>query len=103
MQIGSLCSTSMMGCERAASLAGQSETDREQSLKQVGAAFESLFMTMILKQMRESMSEGGLFEGEGSDTLGGLFDMYMGEHIGQSSGLGIAHMVDSYLASKQTE
>ena len=71
--------------------------------KGVGREFEGLFATMLLKQMRESLNGDGLFAGESSDTLGGLFDLYLGEHIAQSGGFGLARVVESYLASTLTE
>ncbi|GEM_PF-6975520 len=73
------------------------------SIESVGTDFEGLFVTMLLKQMRESLNGDGLFAGESSDTLGGLFDLYLGDHIAQSGGFGLARAVESYLASQQDE
>lgn len=51
--------------------------------------FESVMLSMVLKQMRQSGSEEGLFPGDNSDTLGGMFDTYMGEHLAESGGFGL--------------
>jgi Rod binding domain-containing protein len=59
--------------------------------------FESMFTSLLLKEMRQTSGEEGLFQGESSDTMGGMFDMFMGEHIAKEGGLGIAHMVQTYL------
>jgi len=70
---------------------------------QIGEDFESLFYSLLLKEMRQSISsdsEGGLFPGDSSDTLGGLFDLFMGKHLAASQGLGIGNAVAKYLANQ---
>jgi len=59
----------------------------------VGEQFESLFVSMMLKEMRQSMSEDGLFAGDSSDVYGGLFDMFLGQHIATQGAFGIADLV----------
>jgi len=69
---------------------------------QIGQQVESMFASILIKSMRKTLGEDGLFPGDKSDALGGLFDMYMGQQMGQSKGLGIADMIDSY-ANNQIE
>ncbi len=72
---------------------------------QMATQFESLFYSMLLKEMRNTISmdgEGGLFPGENSDTLGGMFDLYLGQHLADSHSLGIGNAVKSYLAASDT-
>jgi Rod binding domain-containing protein len=64
--------------------------------KAIGKAFEGMFASMLLKQMRQSM-DGGLFPGDSGDVLGGLFDHFIGEHIAKSGGFGIGDMIRSQL------
>jgi len=59
--------------------------------------FEEVFVTLLLKQMRQSISGDGLFPGDRSDTLGGLFDQQMAAHISHHRGLGLAESLQSYL------
>ena len=66
----------------------------------VGADFEAMFVSLMLKQMRSSMTEDGLFGGDSSDTYGGIFDLYLGKHIAKSQPLGIGEMVKSYTESR---
>jgi Rod binding domain-containing protein len=63
----------------------------------VGQNFESLFVSMLLKEMRQTSSEDGLFAGDTSDVYGGLFDMFLGQHIAAGGGFGIAELVNSQL------
>ena len=66
--------------------------------RQLGKEFESLFFSLLIKNMRSSTTEDGLFGSESSDTYGGLFDLYMGKHLAKTNGLGIGHMLQSYFS-----
>ncbi len=64
---------------------------------EVADAFESVFISLLIKQMRETTGEEGLFAGDNSDTFGGMFDMFMGQHLAKSSNIGIDKMImDSF-------
>jgi Rod binding domain-containing protein len=63
----------------------------------LGSQFESLFVSMMLKEMRQTVSEDGLFAGDSSDTYGGLFDMFLGQHMAQGSPLGIGKLIEAQL------
>jgi len=56
----------------------------EDAAKQV----EGLFVSMLLKTMRETMASE-MFGGDGADVWGGMFDQTMGEHIVSAGGLGL--------------
>ncbi len=58
-----------------------------------GKAFEGIFASMLLKQMRQSLGAGAMFGSDKSDALGGLFDQFMGQHISSHGGLGIGNMI----------
>ena len=58
--------------------------------ERIGKDIESMFASMLIKTMRESFTEDGLFPGDKSDALGSLFDQYMGEQIASGGGLGLA-------------
>lgn len=63
----------------------------------IATDFEGVFLSLMLKEMRKSLDEGGFFSGETSDTYGGMFDMFIGQHLAQSKPLGIGQMlVDQY-------
>lgn len=52
--------------------------------------FEAVFVSLVLKQMRQSFAGEGLIPGDSGDIVGGLFDQYLGEHISDSGGFGLA-------------
>ena len=73
-------------------LGDASRPPADAELEAVGTQFESVFMSLMISEMREA-TETGMFEGEGSDTFGGLFDMFMGQHLAQAGGIGIKQML----------
>ena len=58
--------------------------------------FEAVFSSMLVKQMRESLTEG-LFPGDSGDVYGGMFDLFIGKHLAATQPLGIDKMVSKYL------
>lgn len=71
-------------------------------LKHAAQEFESLFLGMMMKEMRNSLPEGSLFSGESSDVYGGLFDMMMSQSLASTEPLGIARIMQSALSAMQT-
>lgn len=62
--------------------------------------FEATLLSMLLKEMRQSMEpEGGLFPGDSGDIQGGLFDLYMGKYLADAGGIGMAPALESQLRS----
>ena len=72
-----------------------------ESPQAAGQQFEGVFWSLLIKTMRTSTAEGGLFAGDQSDTFGGLFDLFMSQHLAGSGALGIQEMVESWLATSQ--
>lgn len=63
--------------------------------------FESLIATMLVKEMRQSLSEGFFGSGPGSDTFAGWLDKEIGENLSRSWQLDLAGMVKTNLDTKQ--
>ncbi|MDM4016763.1 rod-binding protein [Roseiconus lacunae] len=63
-----------------------------ENMEQLGTEFESVFVSMLLKEMRNSLDEG-FFGSESSDSFGGLFDMFVGKHLAESDALGVGKML----------
>lgn len=68
------------------------ESSRHQ-IESVGVEFEGVFLSMMLKEMRNSLENGGFFGEESSDTYGGMFDLFIGKHIAEAKPLGIADLL----------
>ena len=58
--------------------------------KRMAQEFETLMLSQLIKQMRNSSGGEGLFPGDKSDTYGGLFDMMIGKFLSESGGFGLA-------------
>lgn len=52
--------------------------------------FEAMFLSLLLKEMRQSLESGGLFPGDTGDVQGGLFDLFMSNHLADAGGVGMA-------------
>ena len=68
---------------------------------QVAQDFESVFASMILKEMRQSLEPGTLFGEDSGDVYGGLFDRFIGEQMSKGKGLGMSRMVQESLEQMQ--
>src|SRR5437762_5324625 len=60
------------------------------TIEETGKQFESLFLSLLLKEMRQTLEPDGLFAGDTGDIQGGLFDFYLGKHLADSGGMGLA-------------
>lgn len=90
--------TSLPGASMDA--AGISSAAERGQAKKIAQDFEGLFLSMLVKEMRQTSEGEGLFPGDQSDTLGGMFDMFMGEHLSESGGFGIADKLESTIAAQ---
>jgi Rod binding domain-containing protein len=70
------------------------------SLKDAAQGFESIFLSMLLKEMRQTLEPGSLFGHDSSDVYGGLFDQFMSQHLAQGKGMGLAQSLMKQLESK---
>lgn len=55
--------------------------------------FEAVFTSLLLKQMRQSLSGESLIPSDNGDVVGGMFDLYLGQHISAAGGLGLTEML----------
>lgn len=61
------------------------------TIRQAARDVETMFLSLLLKEMRQSSeSDGGFFAGDSGDVYGGLFDFYMGKHMAEAGGIGLA-------------
>jgi Rod binding domain-containing protein len=81
----------------ASLLAEQSHSRDPRLVEKVAGGFESMFASMLIKQLRESPGSEGMFGGDRGDVLGGMFDYFLGQHMASAGGLGIAAMVKKQL------
>jgi flagellar protein FlgJ len=71
-----------------------------EAIKQVAKQFESLFVQMMLKSMRETLPEGGLFDSQAGRMYRDMFDKQLSLNIANGRGVGLAAVIERQL-SKQ--
>ncbi len=70
--------------------------------EKVAKDFESVFNSMMLSEMRKSLEPGSLFGEDSGDVYGGMFDQFLGQHMADSGGIGLAKMVREALDRAET-
>ena len=73
--------------------AGRGKPNDPRAIDAAATGFESMFVSMLMKEMRQTLEEGSMFGQDKGDVLGGLFDHYLGQHLASAGALGIAAMV----------
>ncbi|MBT8147663.1 MAG: rod-binding protein [Gammaproteobacteria bacterium] len=81
-----------------ASLKGQAQVEPEDAVKEVARQFESLFVSMMLKSMRDAVPKDSLFGGNQMDSYQQMFDQQLALDMAQSGGIGLAGMIEQQLS-----
>ncbi len=76
-----------------ASLNGDPESILNSRQDDAYEQLEAVFMSMLIKEMRTSGMEEGLFAGDAADTFGGMFDSFMGDRLAEFGGIGIQRLI----------
>ncbi len=82
------------------SVPGMIDGQQKPSLKDAAQGFESVFLSMLFKEMRQTLEPGSLFGNDSSDIYGGLFDQFMAQHLAQGKGMGLAQALLKQLEPK---
>ena len=76
-----------------ASLRLEARQDADAALESVAAQFESLFLQMMLKSMRDALPEGGLFNSNDMQTYRDMADRQMAVDLSAEGGIGLADVL----------
>lgn len=88
------------GIERR--LARLSAMGEDANPAEAAAMFEGLLATMMVKEARRSLGDGGFFgDGPGADIFNGWLDQHMGQALADGWDLDLAGMVRQGLIEKQ--
>ena len=74
----------------------------EAALQDVARQFESIYLKMMLKSMREASFGDPLFDSQSSDTYREMFDNQLALQMSQGKGLGLAEMLVKQLRQSKT-
>ena len=64
----------------------------DQALRQTAQQFESVFVNMMLKSMRDAMPQNGILDSDQTKTFTALLDQQLSQSL-SSKGLGLADMM----------
>ncbi len=65
----------------------------EAELRAAAEQFEAIFTQTMLRQMREAMPKGGLFDSDRSRFYEQMFDQQLASSLGARGGLGLAEIL----------
>ncbi|MDH5471437.1 MAG: flagellar assembly peptidoglycan hydrolase FlgJ [Gammaproteobacteria bacterium] len=72
-------------------------------IKKVAKQFESLFVQMMLKSMRDTMPEDGLFNSKQQRMYQDMYDKQISLNIASGKGIGLAAVIERQLGGQSTE
>jgi len=85
-----------------ASLKGQAKIEPENAVKEVAKQFESLFVGMMLKAMRDAVPKDGLFGSNQMDSYQQMFDQQLAVDMAQGGGIGLVELIEQQLSLSAT-
>lgn len=83
------------------SLRSEARNAPGEALDEVASQFESLFVQMMLKSMRDATIEGGLFDSNSMDIYQQMFDQQVSLDISQRGGVGLAETLINQLGGEE--
>jgi flagellar protein FlgJ len=72
----------------------------DEATKGVAQQFESLFLHMMLKEMRKTVSRSGLLGSEAMDTYQQMFDQQVALGMSRAGGIGLAPFIEQQLGKR---
>ncbi|MEW7984255.1 MAG: flagellar assembly peptidoglycan hydrolase FlgJ [Candidatus Thiodiazotropha sp.] len=79
----------------------QAREDKAGTADQVARQFESLFVQMMVKQMRQASFGTGLFESKQSEFVRDMYDQQLSLHLSEQRGLGMAKLLRNQLGVEE--
>jgi len=84
------------------------KTDAKQqtpgAIKEVAKQFESVFVGMVLKSMRDAkLTEGGIMDNDQSRFFQDMYDQQLAVHLSGEPGIGLADMIAKQLGAKEED
>jgi len=81
-----------------ADLKAKAGTRPEDATKGVAQQFESLFLNIILKEMRKTVNRSGLLGSDAMETYEQMFDQQIALGMSKAGGIGLAPFIEQQLA-----
>ena len=72
----------------------------DEATKGVAQQFESLFLNMMLKEMRKTVNRSGLLGSEAMETYEQMFDQQVALGMSRAGGIGLAPFIEQQLSKR---
>ncbi|MGR9046097.1 MAG: flagellar assembly peptidoglycan hydrolase FlgJ [Gammaproteobacteria bacterium] len=86
-----------------ARLKNEARQESPEVLKEVAKQFESLFLTMVLKSMREAKLSEGVLDSDQSRFYRDMYDQQLALHLSGDPGIGLADLIVKQLDRNKTD
>ncbi len=83
-----------------AKLRNEAKDKTPDSIKQVAKQFESVFVGMMLKGMRQAKLAEGILDSKQSDFYRDMYDQQLSMHLAGQGGIGLADVIERQLSPK---
>ena len=80
-----------------ASLRGKSAQDPDGAIREVAEQFESLFISQLLKAMRDTLPKDGLLGSPDLATYQQMMDQQLALNLSSNGGIGLADLIEQQL------
>ena len=71
----------------------EAQKDSQKSLKEVAKQFESIFINLALKSMRDAKLSDGILDSDQSQFFQGMYDQQLAVHLSGDPGIGLADLI----------
>jgi peptidoglycan hydrolase FlgJ len=86
-----------------ANLKTQARNNAPEAVKEVAKQFESLFLNMVLKSMREAKLADSILDSSQSEFYQDMYDQQLAVHLSGEPGIGLAELIARQLSPKEQE
>ncbi|MDR2188421.1 MAG: flagellar assembly peptidoglycan hydrolase FlgJ [Azonexus sp.] len=83
--------------QAAQDLRGQFAKNPQQGLQAAARQFEQMFVQMVMKSMRDTVPQDGMFDSEATRLYTSLLDQQMAQNVAASGKLGFAKLIEQQL------
>jgi len=84
-----------------AKLKNQARQESPEALQKVARQFESVFLNMVLKSMREAKLADGAMDSDQSRFFRDMYDKQLSVHLAGEKGLGLAELIVRQLSPEK--
>jgi len=86
-----------------ANLKNQARKDSPEALKEVARQFEAIFLSNVLKGMREAKLADGIMDNDQSKFYNDMYDQQLAVHLSGKPGIGLADLIVKQLSHDQPD